>query len=219
MSIEVQNTVKVWDPVVRIFHWSLAFFFILSYLTGEEETWVHPWSGYAIATLLVIRLVWGFIGPKYARFSNFIYSPGEILAYAKGMLTGNAPRYLGHNPLGGLMIIALLLSLTATATTGMLYYGADEGKGPLAGVLAQQELTLPSVISTAHADEDEHEYASGGHGEDDEKYEYLEELHEFFANFTLLLIFIHLGGVLVESLFHKESLVRAMWTGRKRAQT
>ncbi len=215
MNTEAQATVKVWDPLVRVFHWSLALFFVISYSTGEEESLVHPWSGYAIVTLLVFRLVWGFIGPKYARFSNFVYSPAEIAAYAKGMIKGDAPRYLGHNPLGGLMIVVMLLSLAATTTTGMLYYGAEEGKGPLAGVIAQQSITMPALISRAHADDDEHESAGDG----DEKYEYLEELHEFFGNFTLLLVLIHLGGVLVGSVLHKESLVRAMWNGRKRAES
>lgn len=217
MNTEAQANVKVWDPLIRVFHWSLALFFVVSYSTGEEESLVHPWSGYAIVTLLAIRLVWGFIGSKYARFSNFVYSPAEIAAYAKGMIKGDAPRYLGHNPLGGLMIVVMLLSLAATATTGMLYYGAEEGKGPLAGVIAQQGTPLPALISSAHADDDEH--GSVGHGDGDEKYEYLEELHELFGNFTLLLVLIHLGGVLVGSVLHKENLVRAMWNGRKRFES
>ncbi|ALP53147.1 hypothetical protein Tel_08245 [Candidatus Tenderia electrophaga] len=212
MKSDSKTSINVWDPLVRVFHWSLALFFIVSYLSGDEESLLHVWSGYAIVTLLAIRIVWGIIGSKYARFSNFVYGPAEIRGYAKGMLKGDAPRYIGHNPLGGLMIVVLLLSLMATTTTGMLYYGAEEGKGPLAGVVAEQSIIMPSLVSSAHADDDGHEAKEHG----DERYEYLEDLHEFFANFTLFLVMIHLAGVLVESAFHKESLVRAMWTGRKR---
>lgn len=213
-----QTAVKVWDPLVRVFHWSLALFFIISYLSSDfEDSPIHPWSGYAVVTLLLVRLLWGFIGTKYARFSDFIYSRAEITAYAKGLLSGNAKRYLGHNPLGGLMIIALFVSLAFTTMTGMLYYGADEGKGPLAGVIAQQTIQVPSLISTAHADDDGDHGSAKKHG--DEKYEWLKEVHEFFGNFTLFLVLIHLAGVFVESVFHKESLVRAMWTGRKRVES
>lgn len=207
-----EATVKVWDPVVRVFHWSLALFFIISYLSSDlEDSPIHPLSGYAIVVLLMIRLVWGIVGTKHARFSDFIYSRAEISAYAKSLISGKAKRYLGHNPLGGLMIFLLFASLTMTTLTGMLYYGAEEGKGPLAGAIAQQSIQMPALISTAHADDDDHE-----HG--DEKYEWLEEVHEFFGNFTLFLVLIHLAGVFVESVLHKESLVRAMWNGRKRSE-
>lgn len=215
--MQFQSTVNVWDPLVRIFHWSLALFFITSYLSGEEETWIHPWSGYVIVVLLLVRLVWGVVGSKHARFADFIYSPAEMLAYAKGLLSGDAKRYLGHNPLGGLMIIVMMVSLALTTITGMMLYGVEEGKGPLAGVMAQQSaVQMPQIISSAHADDDEYEFE--GHEDEDEENEFLEEIHEFFANFTLLLVFIHLAGVFGESLFHKESLLRSMWTGKKRAQ-
>jgi len=212
-----QKTIDVWDSFIRVFHWSLASLFVISYLSGEEELWLHPWSGYAIVTLLLSRIVWGFIGTKHARFSDFVYSPTQIISYAKGLISGDAKRHIGHNPLGGLMIIVLLASLLMTATTGMLLYGAEEGKGPLAGVMAQQSsIQLPQLISTAHADDDEHENTSGK--KSDDEHEFLEETHEFFANFTLLLVMLHLVGVFVGSVFHKESLVKAMLSGKKRAR-
>jgi len=215
--MSTQKSINVWDPLVRVFHWSLALLFVISYASGEEETLLHPWSGYAIATLLFVRLVWGFIGTKHARFSDFVYSRTQILNYAKGLISGEAKRYIGHNPLGGLMIIALLGSLLMNVTTGMLLYGAEEGKGPLAGVMAQQaSIQLPKLISSAHADDDERDHDSGK--KDDDEYEFLEETHEFFANFTLFLVMGHLIGVFVGSVFHKESLVKAMLSGKKRAR-
>jgi len=215
--MSTQKTINVWDPLVRVFHWSLALLFVVSYTSSEEESLLHPWSGYAIATLLLVRLVWGVIGTKHARFSDFVYSRTQILSYAKGLISGDAKRYIGHNPLGGLMIVVLLASLLMNVTTGMLLYGAEEGKGPLAGVMAQQtSIQLPKLISTAHADDDERDYDSGK--KDDDEHEFLEETHEFFANFTLFLVMVHLIGVFVGSVFHKESLVKAMLSGKKHAR-
>jgi len=217
--MSTQKTINVWDPLVRVFHWSLALFFVISYASGEEESLLHPWSGYAISTLLLVRLVWGFIGPKHARFSDFVYSKTQIISYAKGLINGDAKCYIGHNPLGGLMVVVLLVSLLMNVTTGMLLYGAEEGKGPLAGMMAQQSsLQLPQFIRTAQADDDErnHDNDSGKKGDDEN--EFLEETHEFFANFTLLLVMVHLVGVFVSSAFHRENLIKAMLSGKKRAR-
>jgi len=205
------DTIKVWDPLLRFFHWALVLLFIISFATGEDESIIHIWSGYGVAGLIVFRLLWGLIGPKYARFSNFIYSPQDILVYGRGLFDGSAKRYLGHNPLGGLMVVALLLSLSMASLTGMMLYGAEEAKGPLASVMqAENKIVLPQLISTAQADDDEdHEYRGG-------ESEVLEESHEFFANLSILLIVFHLVGVLFESLFHRESLIRSMFNGYKR---
>lgn len=217
-----EQSVKVWDPLLRIFHWSLVLLFIISYATGEEESAIHAWSGYGIVALLIFRFIWGVVGPKYARFTNFVYSPAEIMAYSRDLLVGNAKRYIGHNPLGGLMVVALLLSLSMTTFTGMMLYGAEEGKGPLAGVM-QAELSVPQLIATAQADDDEYESYEYEHGmgsmarhEDEEEHELLEEVHEFFANFTVFLIVIHIMGVMFESFVHRESLVSAMFSGYKK---
>ena len=211
------ESVNVWDVVVRGFHWALVFFFCLSYFTGEEETIIHPWSGYAVIALLMIRIGWGFLGSRHARFSDFIYAPAEIRAYAKGLATGRAKHYLGHNPLGGLAVFALLGSLIMTTFTGMLAYADEEGKGPLAPVFTSQvELSVPGLIGTAYADDDD-DYSDHENGKDEEHDESVfEEIHEFFVNLTLLLVLLHVLGVIVESLFHKENLVRSMFNGKKR---
>ena len=183
--------VKVWDPLVRIFHWSLVAAFAVAYFSSEDE-WLglHSVAGYIVLALVLFRLVWGFVGPRHARFSDFLYRPSVVMQYLKQVLSFRAPRYIGHNPAGGAMIVALLASLLITTVFGLAVYGAEEGAGPLAAALAGVSK------SRAHA---------------------LEEIHEFFANFTVVLIFAHVAGVVLESLLHRENLVRAMFTGYKRA--
>ncbi len=113
-------TVKVWDPFVRVFHWSLATLFLVAYVTGDEIERVHIAAGYTIAGLIALRIVWGFVGPAHARFSNFVRSPRAIFAYLRDVALLRAPRYLGHNPAGGAMIVALLIMLTGTGLTGYM---------------------------------------------------------------------------------------------------
>ena len=202
MRIVDTTEVPVWDPLVRLFHWTLFISFCAAWFTegelfeglqdrlnGEWLQLVHIWAGYAIAGLLVFRVLWGFVGPRYARFSDFVYSPRVVLAYVRDVLTLRARRTLGHNPAGGAMIVALLLGLTATVVTGLALYGADKGLGPLAAMLAESS---DAAIDT------------------------IKEAHEVATNFTLLLVAGHLLGVVWETLLHRENLVRAMITGRKR---
>ncbi len=113
-------TIKVWDPFVRIFHWSLVGLFAIAFLTGDEVEPVHVAAGYAIVGLLALRIVWGFIGPRHARFADFVRSPRVALAYLRDAMALRSRRYLGHNPAGGLMIIALIVMLLGTGATGYL---------------------------------------------------------------------------------------------------
>jgi len=205
------SSIKVWDISVRIFHWALVVFFALAYISGEIETeTLHAWAGYVIIGLLAYRIVWGLIGTKHARFSDFIYSPANIMAYLKSMLTRHPKHYLGHNPAGGVMVVLLILGLTAVSWTGLKAYEA-EGKGPLAAAPA---ITLS--IPVAQADEGWNGYNRGHEGHGSKGDDFWEEAHEATVYFMLLLIGLHLGGVAVSSLVHRENLVRAMVTGRKR---
>jgi len=204
------NQVKVWDPLVRIFHWSLVATFIIAWLTADEESRLHELAGYAVIGLVLVRIVWGFIGTRYARFSDFVYRPSTVLGYAREMLSTKPKHYLGHNPLGGMMVLALLVSLLATGVTGLALQGAEQGTGPFVSLAAGTTLAMPSVIAKAVADDD-HEDGNGKKGNE----ELWEELHEFFANLTLLLVTLHIAGVIIGSLVHRENLVRAMLTGRK----
>ncbi|MDX1697046.1 MAG: cytochrome b/b6 domain-containing protein [Thiohalobacterales bacterium] len=206
-----KNTVRVWDPLVRLFHWTLVAAFIIAYVTGEEENMVHIYAGYYILGLLVFRVVWGFTGTRYARFSNFIYSPRRTVQYLKGMVAGKPEHFTGHNPAGGWMIVMLLVSLSLTTWTGLEYYGL-EGHGPLAAVSI--EIT---PVAPAHADDDEYEEHEGHGEEHSPEEEFWEELHEITANLTVLLIVVHVAGVVVASRQHGENLVRSMITGDKSA--
>lgn len=129
------DKIKVWDPFVRISHWLLLAAFITSYVTGDEETDLHFYSGYFILALVLLRIIWGFIGSEHARFRDFVVSPVEAVGYLKGLVTGNVRHYVGHNPAAAMMILALLLSVLATAGTGLTLHGF-RGHGPLAFALA-----------------------------------------------------------------------------------
>jgi len=112
--------VKVWDPLVRIFHWSLVITFAVAWVTSEGMDTIHEWSGYIAAGLVIFRILWGIIGPRYARFTSFVKGPGKTIAYLKDMAQGKEKRYLGHNPAGAAMIIALLIGMLVTVWTGWL---------------------------------------------------------------------------------------------------
>jgi len=180
-----QELVKVWDLPLRIFHWLLVAGFFIAYLTEDDLLTVHVWAGYLVTGLLVFRLVWGFIGNDYARFSNFLCSPAKSIAYIKDLLVLKTRRYIGHNPAGAAMIVLLLVSLLATVITGFAVYGADQSAGPLAAIGPANEKMW-------------------------------EEVHEFFANFTLMLVVVHVIGVAIESYIHRENLARAMVHGFKK---
>lgn len=113
-------TVRVWDPLVRIFHWSLVALFATAYLTGDEVQKVHEPVGYGIAGLLVFRVIWGIVGSRHARFSDFVRSPSAVVSYLRDAVSFRGRRYLGHNPAGGAMILALIAAIGGTAATGYM---------------------------------------------------------------------------------------------------
>ena len=209
MSMTNETEIKVWDPLVRLFHWTLVAAFSIAYLTEDDWQDIHVWAGYTVAALITFRLLWGFVGPQHARFSDFVFTPSNIMAYLKDMLALRAKRYIGHNPAGGAMVIALLLSLAAATLSGMQVYALEENAGPF----AQIEMNI-SPVASAYADDDEHEHEGEGHKEGG----VWEDIHEFFANFTLLLVLLHIAGVIISSLAHNENLPRAMVTGKKRQE-
>jgi cytochrome b len=115
------SVVKVWDPLVRIGHWSLVICVAVSWATGEGGKGLHEGFGYAAAAIVALRVVWGFSGPRFARFADFVHAPAATFAYTLRVITGSEPRYLGHNPLGGWSIVALLVCIALTSLTGWLY--------------------------------------------------------------------------------------------------
>jgi len=171
------TTIKIWDLFVRAFHWSLVALFAVAFLTGDEIEWLHLWAGYAIAALVGMRIIWGFIGPGSARFSSFVKGPRAVAVFLKQSSHLGAPRYLGHNPAGGAMTVILLVLLGALCATGfMMTTDAYWGSEPL------------------------------------------ERAHEALAYVTLAFVGLHVAGVVLASLEHGENLVKAMITGRKRAE-
>jgi cytochrome b len=133
-ATEPAAELRVWDPLVRVLHWGLAASVALAWATAEELERAHELAGYAVLAIAALRIVWGFTGPRYARFADFVRPPGEVAAYVRGLLDGSAPRHLGHNPLAGWMILALLAGLLATAGSGWL---AQEIGGRLGHLLEE----------------------------------------------------------------------------------
>jgi cytochrome b len=150
---------------------------LAAWLTRHSPGSWHEWIGYAALALVAIRILWGFIGPAYARFAQFVRSPANTLRYARAALIGREPHHLGHNPLGAWMILALLLAVTLVALSGWLY-------------------TTEKFWGV----------------------EWVERLHATLSDVLLLLAGLHVAGVVFSSIRHRENLVGAMITGRKRAE-
>lgn len=185
--------IRVWDPFVRVVHWALAATVLTAWMF-DEPLWMHTWLGYAAAMLVVVRILWGFVGPEHARFVNFVRGPRIVIGYLAGLIRFSSRRYLGHSPAGGAMIIALLVMIVVTTGTGMANLAAEQGEGPLASVIAKVE-------------------PQPGHRHPEL---FIREVHETAANITLALVVLHVCGVLLASFAHRENLVLAMITGRKR---
>ena len=115
------RSVRVWDPFVRIGHWLLLASVVAAWITRHSTSSWHERLGYLVLGIVTLRMVWGWIGSTYARFVSFVASPASTLRYARQMITRSEPRHLGHNPLGGWMIVALLGTITAVCITGWLY--------------------------------------------------------------------------------------------------
>jgi cytochrome b len=203
--------ITVWDPLVRFGHWALAAAFAIAYISGDEggepNAW-HEWTGYIAGGIVVWRVLWGLIGSRYARFSDFVVGPRAAIAYLTGLVTGNSKRYVGHSPAGGAMIVALLALIAATVVTGII---ADPDGAPK---------PQPGVTVTAPAGNAGAGIAARSHGEHDGRKEHeslIGEIHAVLSNITLFLVVLHILGVALASVVHHENLARAMVTGKKRA--
>ena len=186
----MEVNVKVWDLPTRLFHWTLVFSFMCAYLTAEFHFgFIHTWIGYFLCLLLLVRVVLGFTGNQFARFNSFIFSPQETIAYLRAMLQNNPKHYFGHNPAGALMVFALLGLLALIFITGLMTLAVIDYEGPL--------LFLTDYFS------DEASYA-------------VHHLHKWLIDIALVMIPLHLLGVAAGSIQHKENLVRAMITGKKK---
>lgn len=199
--MERTNGIKVWDPLVRIFHWALVVAFVTAYATGEDLHEVHEWMGYTVLGLVVFRVVWGFVGPAHARFADFLQGPAEVLRNLKDVVLMHPKRYLGHSPAGGAMVILLLALLAATTVTGIITDEQRERAGPETAAATQ-----PAA----------HDSRGESKGAEDDEDSPIEEVHEVLANVTLALVLLHILGVVLASFAHRENLVASMFSGRKR---
>ncbi|MBF0615003.1 MAG: cytochrome B [Magnetococcales bacterium] len=122
--MSIHNQVLVWDLWVRLFHGLLAAGVIGLLILEESNMVVHVVVGYGLLGLLLFRVIWGWIGPEHARFRDFVRPLGAVLAYLQAVRTGEAPRHLGHNPAGGLMVVVLMVTLFGTMMSGILALAA-----------------------------------------------------------------------------------------------
>lgn len=180
---------RIWDPLLRSFHWLLAAAVITTWLlakVGPAKMTLHFWLGYFILGLLAFRLVWGFVGPPEARFAHFLRGPGAVTRYARHMFSREPSYWPGHNPLGALSVIAMLGLLAAQATSG-LFIDADDyiNVGPLASSVSSA--TRKAMLSWHHI---------GG-------------------TLILLLVLLHVGIILFYRFWKGEDLIRPMVNGWK----
>lgn len=179
---------KVWDWPTRFFHWSLVIAFVGAFVTNKLGTsyfTYHLWFGYAVIILVAFRIVWGFIGTRHARFVSFIQGPRGVLRYVSAAGRGLRTRYAGHNPLGGLMVLTLLLALGAQATLGLFSNDEIFNTGPLASLVSKQ-------LSLA-----------------------LTSLHRKTFYLIAAAVGLHIVAVLAHVAVKREPLIRAMFTGAK----
>lgn len=178
----------VWDGFVRCFHWSLVTLFVISVTSGKVGgEWIvwHMRSGYAILTLVVFRLIWGFVGGEYARYGSFLAGPVRGFKFAKGLLGKTHEHVIGHNPVGGWMVVALLLLLGVQAGLGLFSNDEIATTGPLARYVS--DATSITLMGR----------------------------HRLIGDILLVLVGVHIAAVLFHVFVKKEGIVRAMISGRK----
>lgn len=178
----------VWDIYVRLFHWSLASSILFAWWSGEQGgNWMqwHMYAGYTVLGLVLFRLMWGFAGSYYARFAEFVRSPAHTLRYGLKLIRHEEPHYTGHNPLGGWMVLGLLLLSTAQAGTGLFANDEIFTEGPLVH-LVSYDLSVE-----------------------------ITRWHKLIFDALIIAIALHLVGVIVHQVFKREKLVQAMLHGRK----
>lgn len=186
----MNDRIRVWDIPVRLFHWTLVILIATSYSTaqaGGDWMKLHFWSGYAILTLLLFRIAWGFVGSTTARFSNFVKGPSAAFHHLAELAGGDRPRDVGHNPLGGAMVMVLIFGVLAQVAAGL--FSADTDTGTITGPLAP--LVADKWIERATA------------------------FHGFWINVLLVLIGIHVLAAIVYLVWKRQNLIGAMITGRK----
>ena len=190
MADKNQRQIRVWDLPIRLFHWALVILMMVSYFTaraGGEWMKLHFWSGYAILTLVLFRIAWGLVGSTTARFTDFVKGPSAAIAHLRDLLGGGRPREVGHNPVGGAMVVALLLAVLLQVIAG--FFSADTDMGTVNGPLAL--LVADKWVERATA------------------------FHKFWINVLLWMVALHVLAAIVYLVWKRQNLIGAMVTGRK----
>ena len=184
--------VQVWDLPVRLFHWLLVLLVVILFVTGKlGGNWLewHRRAGFSVLGLVTFRILWGFVGSHHARFAKFMRGPKAVLEYAKSAKHKNSPQYAGHNPLGALSVVAMVVALLAQAVLGLFSNDDLMLDGPYA-----------SLVSKATSD-------------------LLTKLHKLNADLLLILIGLHLAAIAFAYFYKKENLLKPMITGKKSLPT
>jgi cytochrome b len=180
---------QIWDPAIRLFHWSLVVAVVGGWLLGHFgplQMTLHFWAGYAVGALILFRLMWGFVGPRNARFASFLRGPGAVMAYVRSLPKRAAGWATGHNPLGGWSVVAMLLVLAGQVATGLILDPEDYiNTGPLAEA-------VPAGWSR---------WALG--------------MHHRLGVVLLVLVALHVAAILFYRFWKREDLVTPMVTGRR----
>ena len=176
----------VWDLPLRLFHWLLVLSMIASYTTAKLGfDWMqwHFYLGYWTVGLVVFRILWGFFGPRHARFGSFIHRPSAVWLYLKGMSKRTSPRTIGHNPVGGLMVLLMLLLVAVQATTGLFTTDDVVWAGPYNAAVSS---STASTLST---------------------------IHSINFNIILGVVGLHISAILFYALYKRQNLVVPMLHG------
>lgn len=178
--------VRVWDLPVRLFHWALVALLVALYLTAEfDRLDLHMKLGQTVLVLVVWRVLWGLVGSDTARFGGFLKGPGAVLAYARSLLTPHPLPVAGHNPLGGLMVIALLLAILAQAGSGLFATDDIVVEGPLYHLVSGKTASLLTTV------------------------------HHYNINVLIVLAVVHVAAALLYLFVKSENLIGPMVTGAK----
>ena len=198
----------LWDRIVRISHWGIVIVILANEAFTKGGSPVHVWFGWAGLGLLVLRMAWGIIGNPEARFSAFPPNPFAALTHIKQLFVGKPRSYASHNPAGAIMAYALWACIAFMVATGLTM------SGPNPFAVAERQAIVDSgdwsqLAKTTDAGEDGEDEADG----------WVKEAHEIVANLILLLVALHIGGVIVESVIMRHNLVPAMLLGHRATKT
>lgn len=183
------SAIKVWDAWIRFFHWSLVLLFAFQIYSGKTGGNIMQWhmiAGYGVLVLILFRVAWGFVGSTHARFASFLAGPARTVRFARRLFSRGSTAVVGHNPLGGWMVIALLASLAVQAGTGLFANDDIATEGPLA-------VLVPRNVSDR-----------------------LTTIHRLNAYVLVVLAALHVAAIVFHRVVKKEALVAAMVTGVQR---